>query len=139
MDFGDIIYVVLAIVFSAAGAMSKRKKKKVISSPPTQGPSRDIFEEFFDFEEEVEDPIESLPIEEVIEEKPVPKAYDSSVYEPLYTVPETQPQEEPVVKSEAPKSPKEKTAPRHYILDELQKRSEVKKALIYSEILKPKF
>lgn len=146
MDFGDIIYIVLAIVFSAAGAYSKRKKKQQpVTQKKKSSPARDIFEELFDMKEKVDDPVQQFDSQQVYEEDIVPDFFVSEDLErPVErTFAEEvafhqKPEPQAVVVPEVI-AVKEKAHKPHFILDELKKRKEVQKAVIYSEILKPKF
>ena len=150
MDFGDYIYIILAIVFSIASALGKKRKanKKPVQSSKT----RDIFEELFDVKSEISDPIPEMGYADDVED-----AYSSEYKEgeeevllndapsksdlqqklsTLYSRPT------PVEsKEEAPNVVVEVAVPakRHTVISDLRNRNELQKALIYSEIIQRKF
>ncbi len=148
MDFGDIIYVILAIVFSAAGALGKRKKKP--STQKKSSPVRDIFEELFEAKED--DPVqqfepqyepedyvaEDIVPEYALEEEPV-ESYRSFQDEVKYKKEENNSVFSTEHQTGIHIHDETKSRKRHSILVDLHQRNEVQKAVIYSEILKPKF
>lgn len=145
MDFGDIIYVILAIVFSAAGALGKRKKR-----PQTQQKKssavQDIFNEMFE-SDKVDDPVqqaqyyneeelmaeyEKSNIEDFEEENKVEEKVE---YQPLFTAVDN-------TFDSAIESTLETQTPvkkHHPLIADLRSRNELKRAFVYSEIFKPKF
>lgn len=150
MDFGDIIYVILAIVFSAAGALGKRKKKTVEKKKSSR--LQDVFNEMFE-EETTEDPIQEIANYTENTEQELAYYTEDDIVEPeaVYEPePMTLMQEYESLKDRSKASDLEEVSPlyaeakkhapkRHHILEHLKEREELKKALIYSEVLKPKF
>lgn len=145
MDFGDYIYIIIALLFSVFSAIGKKRKAKNKNAKPSK--ARSIIEELFDTSE-VEDPVTD-PIyydednEVYDEDEEWGISQPSKVVEPyndmqakldsLYTkdpIDET----EPVIVVK-----KETTTRKHSVISDLHNHNEIQKAIIYSEILKPKF
>jgi hypothetical protein len=159
MDFGDYIYIILAVVFSIVSAMGKKRKKKKIASPSK---ARGIFEELFDVKSETVAPVtqpdyyddaqESDAFDNDDAQKFAPSDNDeweedqaSDLAEPLSDM---QAKLHSLYGHNAKDKRDEKplqimkkyhvTKP-HSVVSDLRKHSELQKAVIYSEILKTKF
>lgn len=146
MDFGDYIYVILAIVFSIASALGKKRKGK--TTKPSK--ARDIFEQMFE-SSEVEDPIpqtsyvdeevDFMSVEDEWEEEKPAYTIDTpndmqEKLDSLYTYSDDKMEASPIVsKTELSTKSKKK----HPIIKDLKNANEVRKAVLYAEILKPKF
>ena len=142
MDFGDYIYIILAIVFSVVGALSKKKKTVVKKS---NSRFQEMFSDLFD-EQASDDPIEQMS-SYVTEEKSPSETVVSESVEEKAKAPMSLMQEYELLKNrEAVKvsdsivlEERVKPVKRHYLLEDLKNREELQKALIYSEVFKPKF
>ncbi len=148
MDSGDLIYFIIIIGASLISAISKKKKIKAQQAQPESAPKRNIFEEFLEMQKEKPDPelqYEVKPFESKDDE------YEPEYFEEFGNEPD-EVFEEPVFRYSEPiieedmenvsvveNNKKQETVKQHHLLGELKKRSEVQKAVLYSEILKPKF
>lgn len=140
-NFGDIVYILAIALFSIIGAISKKRKK---AGAPQPNKVKDIFETLFEAEGPVDDPVQQQMAYEEFETEP--QFFEAS--------------EEPVVEAEADtfaemvdkrRSDNESVLDEskvavmshkpkvHPLLDGFKSRTEVQKAVLYAEILKPKF
>lgn len=149
-NFGDYIYIILVVVFSIVGAARKKRKKQ----PTTHetAPKRNVLEDLFGVGTEIEDPVPQPVYTEVepvsgrmdfsfdnqkseeetslFEVENVPDSIENSVEREVYDI-----------KKDAPvkKTKSSHLSKRNVILESFRNHDEVRKAVIYSEILKPKF
>ena len=144
MDFGDIIYVILAIVFSAAGALGKRKKRPQVQKK--RSAVQDIFSEIFEADK-VDDPVQQAQYynedelmaefeKSNIEESEELEVLEEKVeYQPLYTLVDSL--SDPALDNPLDNYKSERKP--HPLIADLRRKNELKRAFIYSEIFKPKF
>lgn len=149
MDFGDYIYIILAIVFSVVGAMSKKRKAKNTKNKPPSG--RGIFEELFDMNSEVEDPIPQtifvddeehdfqLDYEEV-KESPTTADTDftSELRAKLDSLYAKSPEDQEI-KSQAKHAENHEQKKHHSLIKDLHNSNELRKAVVYAEVMQRKF
>lgn len=149
MDFGDYIYVILAVVFSIVSAIGKKRKAKNKSAKPSK--ARSILEELFD-SSEVEDPV---PQTVFVDEEPDFMSSDNEwEEESLSYVEEKETDLQVKLSSLSYNQPKDvildtpeildkkltiTPIKRHSVIDDLRQPNEVRKAVLYAEILQRKF
>ncbi len=155
MDSGDIIYVILAIGFTVFSSYNKKKKReaKAQSNGQASPPATSIFDKLFDLAGEMDDPVQQtssyeeyadVSLEDV-EEQEVDVEHETPVFKPTIAY-------KPIFDSEKEKSDqfentkdKRKHGRKHSrhhqpnLLEQLQHHDEMKRAVIYAEIIKPKF
>lgn len=139
MDSGDIIYVILAIVFSAAGAFSKRKKSPIVKKKSSR--LQEVFNELFD-EETTEDPVQQMAAyaqEDVVLAADEIEQQPMTLMEEYHALMKKQPVKEAYEDREAIVEPDKQAQQPHHLLVNLKDKDELKKAIIYAEILTPKF
>lgn len=160
MDFGDYIYIILAVVFSIVSAVGKKRKKKNKTASPSK--ARGIFEELFDVKSEILDPV-TQPV--YYDDAPESYAFDHEDAQKFNTSDNDEWEEdrssdlaEPLSDMQAKldslysHNTKDKSDEKpvqvmkkyhitkpHSVVSDLRKHSELQKAVIYSEILKTKF
>ena len=148
MDFGDYIYIIVALGFSVVSAIGKKRKGK--GKPAVPSKARELFDSLFDDPSRVDDPV-TQP--EYYEDEQGP--YESNVMPWEEDV--LSPVEEPIDDMQAKLdslysrdiqdgfdtapvvSLPHKTVVQHSIARDLRNHSELQKAIIYAEILKTKF
>lgn len=143
MDIGDLIYVILAIVFTIVGAANKKRKRKSTFKPVVSKPS--VFEELFEIEKE--DPI---PESAYVEEEVMPKenVFDleterirerNEYQDYLEKIQSVEVKDVPTKDIVISPKKKKALAKHNTFLEELRNSKELKKAVLYAEILSPKF
>jgi hypothetical protein len=152
MDSGDIFfYVVIAVSVVSSIVKAARKKKDVEKQSVPTEKGGDVFRRILEEMQQADDYIPKIPIPEPVAQKAKPQ-----VQKPVQVQPDTtrtsarKNVEEPYLVSEVRASPSssasrpvpteevatEETAPFDFDLSDPE---EFKKAVVYSEILKPKF
>lgn len=146
MDFGDYIYIILAVVFSIASALGKKRKANKKAVQPSK--TRDIFEELFDIKSDVANPIPEPAFSGEVSDDYSSDQEDWMEEEPADVTPAKSDLQQKLdslyTRSTEEKTPKvvlKVTPPvkRHSILDDLHDRNQVQKAVIYAEIFQRKF
>lgn len=135
MEIGDLVYPILAIAITAISALNK-KKKRVSNS---EAPKRNVFEEIFSQEETYDDPVLAQAEYEsqrniVAEEPEMDEASEyasqgANIHTPVVSEP---------VKPKV-KKPSVNEHSNHNPIGDLRSPDELRRAFIYSEILKTKF
>lgn len=135
MDTGDIIYIVLFIAISGVSALSKLKKKQAAESTQSTENKRSILADFFEEVSENDDPVmqqmereeQDFYAEEEVEEITPPVEQSLSHRKAKTAV------------SSSPEKVTSENRKYHSVVNDLRKKNEARRAVIYSEILKTKF
>jgi hypothetical protein len=142
-DNGQLIYIGLAILFSIFNAWNK-KRKKAAAGNSTPKP-KSVFDSFFQDENEIDDPIQSQMAYEGLSSEEYAMDEESEVetkVETTSTFEDIVNQRKNENNSVFTSSQKVETTQKykiHPLLGSIRSPQEVRKAVVYAEILKTKF